>query len=442
LARPVIATRGAERGATTTVFPADGAVRDFLRAEGREDDFTELTADEGARYDVEDEIDLGSLEPLVAKPSSPGNVVPVREAAGTPIGQAVIGSSANPGYRDFAVAAAIVRGRQTAESVSFDVNPTSRPILVDLTRQGHIADLVAAGARVHQAGCLGCIGMGQAPAPGQNSLRTFPRNFPGRSGAADDAVWLCSPETAAASALTGVLTDPRDFAAAEGLAPPEIQIPARSFVNDRMVLAPLPAEEAAQQELEKGPNISGLPEFDPLPSRLEAPVLLKLGDDISTDEISPAGARALPFRSNIPKLAGFTFTRIDEDYPSRAADTGDHFVVAGANYGQGSSREHAAITTRHLGLRAVLAKSFARIHEQNLANFGVLTLKFATPDDYDRIDAGDVLVVDGLAEALNDRDLTVRNATRDETYSVTHTLSPRQLKAVRAGGRIPLLARS
>jgi aconitate hydratase len=440
--RHVIANMGAELGATTTVFPADGTVRDFLRAEGREDDFTELTADEGARYDVEDEIDLSSLEPLVAKPSSPGNVVPVREAAGTPIGQAVIGSSANPGYRDFAVAAAIVRGRQTAESVSFDVNPTSRPILVDLTRQGHIADLVAAGARVHQAGCLGCIGMGQAPAPGQNSLRTFPRNFLGRSGAADDAVWLCSPETAAASALTGVLTDPRDFAAAEGLAPPEIQIPARSFVNDRMVLAPLPAEEAAQQELEKGPNISGLPEFDPLPSRLEAPVLLKLGDDISTDEISPAGARALPFRSNIPKLAGFTFTRIDEDYPSRAADTGDHFVVAGANYGQGSSREHAAITTRHLGLRAVLAKSFARIHEQNLANFGVLTLKFATPDDYDRIDAGDVLVVDGLAEALNDRDLTVRNATRDETYSVTHTLSPRQLKAVRAGGRIPLLARS
>jgi aconitate hydratase len=440
--RHVIANMGAELGATTTVFPADGAVRDFLRAEGREDDFTELTADEGARYDVEDQIDLGSLEPLVAKPSSPGNVVPVREAAGTPIGQAVIGSSANPGYRDFAVAAAIVRGRQTADTVSFDVNPTSRPILVDLTRQGHIADLVAAGARVHQAGCLGCIGMGQAPAPGQNSLRTFPRNFPGRSGTADDAVWLCSPETAAASALTGVLTDPRDFAAAEGLAPPEIKIPARSFVNGGMVLAPLPAEEAAQQELEKGPNISGLPDFDPLPGRLEAPVLLKLGDDISTDEISPAGAGALPFRSNIPKLAEFTFTRIDDDYPSRAAGTGDHFVVAGSNYGQGSSREHAAITTRHLGLRAVLAKSFARIHEQNLANFGVLTLKFADPHDYDRIDASDVLVLDGLPEALGDHDLTVHNATRDETYSVTHTLSPRQLKAVRAGGRIPLLARS
>src|SRR3954447_6032399 len=337
--RHVIANMGAELGATTTVFPADDAVRAFLRAEGREDAFRELAADPDATYDVTDTVDLSTLQPLIARPSSPGNVVPVRDVAGEPVSQVVIGSSANPGLRDFAIAAAIVAGRQTSDTVSFDVNPTSREILQDLTKMGATFQLIAAGARIHQAGCLGCIGMGQAPASGRNSLRTFPRNFPGRSGTADDAVWLCSPETAAASALTGVLTDPRDFAAAEGLAPPEITIPARSFVNDRMVMAPLPAEEAAQQELEKGPNISGLPEFDPLPSRLEAPVLLKLGDDISTDEISPAGARALPFRSNIPKLAEFTFTRIDEDYPSRATGTGDHFVVAGANYGQGSSRE-------------------------------------------------------------------------------------------------------
>jgi aconitate hydratase len=438
--RHVIANMGAELGATATVFPADDAVRAFLRAEDRADDFTELHADQGAAYDVEDAIDLGSLEPLVAKPSSPGNVVPVSEAAGTPVDQVVLGSSANPGFRDFAVAAEIVKGRQTADSVSFDVNPTSRQILVDLTRAGHVTALVAAGARIHQTGCLGCIGMGQAPAVGQTSLRTFPRNFPGRSGTADDAVWLCSPETAAASALTGVLTDPRAYAAEHDLAHPDLASPGRSAVNTAMLAEPLPAEEARREELVKGPNISGLPEFDPLPDRLEAPVLLVVGDDVSTDEISPAGARALPFRSNIPKLAEFTFTRIDEDYPSRAAETGAHFVVAGSNYGQGSSREHAAITTRHLGLRAVLACSFARIHGQNLANFGVLPLEFADKADRERISAGDTLVLDGLRDALGRGELTVRNTTRDEDYRVTHHLSGRQVEAVLAGGRIPLLA--
>lgn len=352
----------------------------------------------------------------------------------------VLGSSANPGFRDFAVAAEIVKGRQTAGSVSFDVNPTSRQILVDLTRAGHVTALVAAGARIHQTGCLGCIGMGQAPAAGQTSLRTFPRNFPGRSGTADDAVWLCSPETAAASALTGVLTDPRAYAAEHDLAHPDLTPPERSAVNTAMLAEPLPAGEAEREELVKGPNISGLPEFDPLPDRLEAPVLLVVGDDVSTDEISPAGARALPFRSNIPKLAEFTFTRIDEDYPARAAETGAHFVVAGANYGQGSSREHAAITTRHLGLRAVLACSFARIHGQNLANFGVLPLEFADDADRERISAGDTLVLDGLRDALVGGELTVRNTTRDEDYRVTHHLSARQVEAVLAGGRIPLLA--
>ncbi|MEV6643523.1 aconitate hydratase [Amycolatopsis sp. NPDC051371] len=440
--RHVIANMGAELGATATVFPADDAVRVFLRAEGREDDFTELRADEGATYDIEDEIDLAALEPLVAKPSSPGNVVPVREVAGTPIGQVVIGSSANPGFRDFAVAAELVKGRQTADSVSFDVNPTSRQILVDLTKAGHVTELLAAGARIHQAGCLGCIGMGQAPATGQNSLRTFPRNFPGRSGTPDDAVWLCSPETAAASALTGVLTDPRDFAAEHDLRHPDLAPPKRSAVNTRMLLEPLPETEAAREELVKGPNISGLPDFDALPDRLEGPVLVKAGDDVSTDEISPAGARALPYRSNIPKLAEFTLTRIDEDYPRRAAETGEHFIVAGSNYGQGSSREHAAITVRYLGLRAVLARSFARIHWQNLANFGVLPLEFAEPADYDRISAGDVLVVDDLHDALAAGELSVHDKTRDEDYPLVHRLSRRQLDAVLAGGRIPLLAKT
>ncbi|MFD5247740.1 aconitate hydratase [Amycolatopsis sp. NPDC058340] len=440
--RHVIANMGAELGATATVFPSDDAVRTFLRAEGRENDYRELRADDGATYDVEDEIDLGVVEPLVAKPSSPGNVVPVREAAGTPVGQVVIGSSANPGFRDFAVAAELVKGRQTADSVSFDVNPTSRQILVDLTRTGHVTDLLTAGARIHQAGCLGCIGMGQAPAAGQNSLRTFPRNFPGRSGTAEDAVWLCSPETAAASALTGTVTDPRDFAAEHDLRPPSLVPPERSAVNTRMLLEPLPAAEAAEAQLVKGPNISGLPDFGPLPDRLEVPVLLKVGDDVSTDEISPAGARALPFRSNIPKLAEFTFTRIDDDYPRRAREAGDHLVVGGSNYGQGSSREHAAITARHLGLRVVLARSFARIHWQNLANFGVLPLEFADPADYDRISAGDILIVDDLRDTLAAGRLSLHSKARDERYMVTHRLSPRQLDAVLAGGRIPLFAKA
>jgi aconitate hydratase len=443
--RHVIANMGAELGATTTVFPADDAVRDFLRAEGRADDYREVAAESGAVYDLDEEIDLSSLEPLIARPTSPGNVVPVREAAGEPIGQAVIGSSANPGFRDFAVAAAMVRDRQTDDAVSFDVNPTSREILQDLTRGGSTFALIAAGARIHQAGCLGCIGMGQAPAAGRNSLRTFPRNFPGRSGTEDDAVWLCSPETATASALTGVITDPRDWAAAEHVPYPRLDLPARAAVNTGMLQPPLPPRQAARVELERGPNISGLPDFDPLPDTVEGPVLLKVGDNVSTDEISPAGAKALPYRSNIPKLADFTFTRVDPGYPQRARQVGGdgHFVVGGDNYGQGSSREHAAITPRHLGLRAVVAKSYARIHWQNLANFGVLALEFADPDDYDRLARDDRLRLEGTHAALAagaDPVLRLRNLTKDEVYEVRHHLSDGRRATVLAGGVIPALA--
>ena len=445
--RHVIANMGAELGATTTVFPADDAVRRFLDGVGRGGDFTEIVADEDASYDLDEEIDLSSLEPLIARPTSPGNVVPVREAAGEPIGQVVIGSSANPGFRDFAVPAAMVAGRQTAPEVSFDINPTSREILQDLTRSGATFDLIAAGGRIHQSGCLGCIGMGQAPASGRNSLRTFPRNFPGRSGTEDDAVWLCSPETATASALTGVITDPRDWADRLPVAPPAPDTPVPASVNDAMLEPPLPPDEAHRVRLRRGPNISALPDLDPLPDTLEGPVLLKAGDDVSTDEISPAGAKALPYRSNIPKLAEFTLTRLDPDYPRRAAsvrdDTG-HLIVAGENYGQGSSREHAAITPRYLGLRAVIAKTYARIHWQNLANFGVLALEFDDPGDYERIGADDRLRLSGLHEALartDDRTLRVRNVTRDEEYLLRHRLSPRQCEAVLAGGVIPALVR-
>jgi aconitate hydratase len=430
--RHVIANMGAELGATTSVFPADDAVAAFLRAEDRADDFTELVADENPGYDRTDHIDLSTVEPLIAKPSSPGNVVPVREVAGEPVSQVVIGSSANPGLRDFAIVAAMVAGRQSADSVSFDVNPSSRQIFSDLTKMGATTELIAAGARIHQAGCLGCIGMGQAPASGRNSLRTFPRNFPGRSGTEEDSVWLCSPETAAAAALTGEITDPREL----GLEYPSLALPERVSVNTAMLVPPLPAEEAAHEELVRGPNISALPDFPPLPDRIEAPVLLKVGDNVSTDEISPAGARALPYRSNVPKLAEFTFTRVDETYPARAGE--EHIVVAGENYGQGSSREHAAITPRYLGLRAVIAKSFARIHWQNLANFGVLALEFTDPADYDRIEPGHSLVLADLS--LSEPELTVHNVRTGDDYLVRHRLSPRQVDAVRAGGRIPLVA--
>lgn len=441
--RHVIANMGAELGATTTVFPSDEAVREFLRSEDREDDWVELLADDGAGYNVDETIDLSALEPLIAKPSSPGNVVPVSEVVGEEIAQVVIGSSANPGLRDFAIAAAMVAGRQTVPQVSFDINPTSRQILADLTKMGATTELVIAGARIHQSGCMGCIGMGQAPAVGRNSLRTMPRNFPGRSGTKEDSVWLCSPETAAASALTGVITDPREWASKAKMDYPKLDLPQQSSVNTAMLVEPLPEDEARQVEPVKGPNVSDLPELSRLPDEIEGPVLLKVADNISTDEISPAGARALPFRSNIPKLAEFSFTQIDESYPDRAQQTGEagHVIVGGDNYGQGSSREHAAIAPRYLGLRVVIAKSFARIHWQNLANFGVLALEFDNPDDYDSVDQDDTLRLTDLRTNLAKQDtLQVDNLTKETSFTVRHRLSPRQVKDVLAGGLIPRLA--
>ncbi len=432
--RHVIANMGAELGATTTVFPSDAETLSFLAYEEREHDWQEVRADPGATYDHEDEIDLSTLEPLIACPSSPGNVVPVREVAGREVYQVVIGSSANPGLRDFAVPAMMVRGRQTHENVSFDVNPTSRQILEALAAEGWLLDLIAAGTRLHQAGCNGCIGMGQAPATGKASLRTFPRNFPGRSGTKDDQVYLCSPETATAAALTGVITDPRDL----GMEYPRYEPPQRSYVNTEMLVPP--SEDGRDVPLEKGPNIVSLPEFDPLPELVMGPVLLKVGDDISTDEIMPAGARVLPYRSNIPAMADFAFEIVDETYPERARATGDHFVVGGDNYGQGSSREHAAIVPRYLGLRAVLAKSFARIHRQNLVNFAVLPLTFLDPGDYDRIQQGDVLGITEPAEQLRGSDpVEVRNETRGETYAMEHRLSARQVGIIVHGSLLSVI---
>jgi aconitate hydratase len=435
--RHVIANMGAELGATSTVFPADDAVRQFLREQDRGQDWSELVADADAEYDRYDEIDLSALEPLVAKPSSPDAVVPVREVAGLEIYQSYVGSSANPGYRDFAMAAQIVKDRRVANHVSFDVNPTSRQLLEELIEAGEMSHLIHAGARLHQAGCNGCIGMGQAPASGKVSLRTVPRNFPGRSGTKEDQVYLCSPETAAASALTGVITDPRSL----GISYPKLKIPKKHILNREMLIAPLPPEEAAKVELVKGPNIHLLPPLDVLPDRLELPVMLKVGDNISTDEIMPAGARVLPYRSNIPKISEFVFEIIDPTYPKRAMERkppGPHAVIGGENYGQGSSREHAALAPRYLGLRLVIAKSFARIHRMNLVNFGILPLTFSDPSIYDRLELNDILVIENvrqqLSESVDSRTLTLRVPRKNLIFTVQHTLFPRMIEVVLAGG--------
>ena len=434
--RHVIANMGMEMGAVTTVFPSDDEVRRFLRNQDREEDWTELVADEGATYDVEEEIDLSELEPLISLPSSPGNVVPVREVAGDEIYQAYIGSSANPGYRDFAVAARIVEGRQVHDRVSLDVNPSSRQVLENLVRDGHVTRLLRAGARLHQTGCNGCIGMGQAPASDRISLRTVPRNFPGRSGNPDDLVYLCSPETAAASALTGEITDPRSL----DFPYPVVEEGDEPILNTDMLVPPLSEEEAREVELAKGPNIVSLPDFEPFPESLELPVLLKVGEDVSTDEILPAGTTAMPLWSSVTGMSEFAFEGCDPSYPERAKEThaeGGHAVVGGRNYGQGSSREHAALAPRYLGLRVVIAKQISRIHWENLVNFGVLPLTFADESDYEEIEQGDTLALSGVPEALrNGRELRLENRTKDSELTLRHGLSKRQIDVMLKGGLI------
>jgi aconitate hydratase len=435
--RHVIANMGAELGATTTVFPSDGRTREFLRSMGRERDWRPLAAEPGANYELHDEIDLSSLEPLIATPSSPDNVVTVREVAGAEIYQAYIGSSANPGFRDFAIAAAMVRDRPVHNRVSFDINPTSRQTLQALITAGHFTDLIRAGGRNHQPGCNGCIGMGQAPAAGRISLRTVPRNFPGRSGAREDSVYLCSPETAAASALSGVITDPRDV----GLTYPRIVEPDRMPVDDMMFMAPIDTDETRATQLEKTPNITTLPSFDTFQPDVIATVLLKTGSNISTDDIIPAGARVMPFWSNIPKVSQFTFEGIDDTYAARAAKERDrghsHAIVGGVNYGQGSSRENAAIAPRYLGTQLVIAQSFARIHWQNLINFGVLPLTFADQSDYDRLQPGDTLRVPHIESALTAaQEIRATVDGSDRPITLRHNLSDRQIEILLAGGAI------
>ena len=434
--RHVIANMGAELGATGTVFPSDDEIKRFLEEQERADDWIELKADEGATYDLEEELDLSTIEPLIAKPSSPGNVVPVTEVAGEPIYQSYIGSSGNPGYRDIAVVAQMVEGKQVANGVSLDINPTSRQILTNLVDASHIASLLQAGARLHQAGCNGCIGMGQAPATGRNSLRTTPRNFPGRSGTREDSVFLCSPETAAASALTGVITDPRTM----GEYFSEIREPENKTIGLNELEEPLPPEEAKQVKLEKGPNIASIPDMKELPDRLEVPILLKMGDNISTDEILAGGTRVLPYRSNLPEISKFCFEIIDPTYYDRSmkiVDHGGHAIVGGYNYGQGSSREHAALAPRNLGLKVALVKDFARIHWQNLVNFGIVPLTFRDVTDYDALEEEDVLVLKNIRSNIKKAEpFFIEVKGKDKKIEVEHALSKRQVEMMLVGGLI------
>ena len=434
--RHVIANMGTELGATTTVFPSDHITKKFLKSQDREKDWLEIKADPDSEYDEDDEINLSELEPMIALPSSPGKVVTVREVAGRKIYQSMIGSSANPGMRDFAIPALILKDKKIADHVSLDINPTSRQILENLIDLGLLTNLVRAGGRIHQAGCNGCIGMGQAPATKKISLRTVPRNFPGRSGTKEDQVYLCSPETAAASALKGEITDPRTL----DISYPKFSEPDEMIINKNMLVPPNGKNEKV--ELEKGPNIKPLPEFDPLPDRIEGKVLLKLGDDISTDEIMPAGSKVLPFRSNIPEISKFVFNMIDENFYKRAIENlkSQNFIIGKKNYGQGSSREHAAIAPRYLGIRVVVALSFARIHHQNLANFGILPLEFDDPNDWEKIETDDILIIENIRKKLSDGNfILLENKTKNQSYKTYHTLTNRQVEMILEGSLINVI---
>jgi len=437
--RHVIANMGTETGATSTVFPADDAVRFFLKQHGRENDFVEMLPDEGCEYDVHEEINMSELEPLIACPSSPGNVVPVREVAGRKVSQVVIGSSANPGLRDFGIVSRILKNQTTSPDVSFDVNPSSRTVIQNLARMDDMLPLIQAGARFHQAGCLGCIGMGQAPASNKISLRTMPRNFKGRSGTADDQVYLCSPETAAAAALTGEITDPRDLEKLFDISYPNFEEPETMEVSRDLLVAP--SENGSGIKLVKGPNIASFPEFGPLENEARMPVIFKVSDNISTDEIMPAGAKVLPYRSNIPGISQFVYYQMDSSFSERALaakeEFGGHLIVGGHNYAQGSSREHAAIAPRYLGQFAVIAKSYARIGWQNLVNFGIIPLEFIKEADFNTIVQSDILELKGVRNALEKgENIRVKNITQETEFEVTHQMSPRQVEIMLAGGVI------
>lgn len=428
-ARATLANMGVDIGATALLFPSDEVTRDYLRLQDRQDQWRELAADPDARYDEITELELDRIEPLVACPHSPDNVRPASELGDVELSQVVVGSSTNGSYRDIMMAAEMLKGRRAHETVSLDINPGSRQVMENATRMGGITDLIHAGARLHQPGCLGCIGMGQVPATGTNSLRTFPRNFKGRSGLQDDSVYLCSPEVAAASALNGYITDPRSLGDC-----PEVPYPDKYTYSPDWFIRPAPTPE--EVEILRGPNIQPMPRFPELDDDLEGRVLLKVGDDISTDHILPAGNRILPLRSNIPEISKYVFEAVDEEFPRKAAQEGGGIVVGGENYGQGSSREHAALAPRYLGIRAKLAKSFARIHKANLVNFGIVPLEFEDPADYDRVESGGYIRVPGIRKAVTEGDERIQARTEQGEISLLIRLTDRGRETLAAGSAL------
>ena len=428
--RATITNMGAELGATTSIFPSDEITREFLKAQQREDVWTELSADADAVYDEELTINLSELEPLAACPHSPDNVKSVKEIGKIKIDQVCIGSCTNSSLMDMLKVAHILKGRTVHPDVSLSIAPGSKQVFNMLALNGALGDMIAAGARILESACGPCIGMGQSPNSGGISLRTFNRNFEGRSGTADGQIYLVSPETAAVSAINGVFTDPRCLGAAA-----EIEMPEKFLINDNMVIDPAPVEEMDSVEILRGPNIKSYPETHPLTDSIEASCSLKVGDNITTDHIMPAGAKILPLRSNIPKISEHCFTVCDKEFPTRAKTLGKSIIVGGENYGQGSSREHAALAPLFLGVKAVLVKSFARIHKSNLINAGILPLTFVNAEDYDKIKLGDMLELPNVKDEIaNGKQVTVVNKTTGDTIVADCELSDRTRNIIIAGG--------
>lgn len=430
--RETIGNMGTETGATTSLFPSDERTREYLISQGRGNAWVPLSADEGAEYDEYAEIDLSKLEPLIAKPSSPGSVVPVRDVAGTKVDQVIVGSSVNSSFRDLMVTARILDGRHVHPEVNFHVNPGSRQVLENIAKADGFMAFLSSGVRLHEPGCQGCIGMGQAPGTGEVSLRTFPRNFPGRSGTKDDKVYLCSPETATAAGLKGVITDPRDLG--KEIKYPKIEDPKQYAIDEQSLV--FPSQELMKTIVVRGPNIAPLPELAPLPDTLDAEIVLKAGDNISTDTIMPAGNKVLPLRSNIRAISEHVFEQIDPDFATACKTRGAVIVVGGENYGQGSSREHAALAPRYLGVRAKIVKSFARIHKSNLCNFGILPLTFKDPKDYDLMIEGAKAVFRDVRKRIEQGDREVPVEVDGRTIITVLDVSGRQREHLLAGGTL------
>lgn len=429
--RATITNMGAELGATCSIFPSDEITREFLVAQGREQDWKEILPDPDAVYDETIEIDLSKLEPMIAQPHSPDNVVRVSKVEGTKVDQVAIGSCTNSSLRDLMVVAAALKGKTVHPSVSLVISPGSRQVFEMISRNGALSDLIASGGRIIESACGPCIGMGQSPRTNAVSIRTFNRNFEGRSGTKSAQVYLAGPEVAVAAAITGVITDPRRLGVA-----PVVDLPQKYLTDDRMVIPP--SDNPDEVDVVRGPNIKPLPRNTPLPSTIAGKILLKVGDNITTDDIMPAGSKVLPLRSNIPAISAYVFETKDPEFPRRARELGGGIVLGGENYGQGSSREHAALAPMYLGVKAVIAKSFARIHRQNLINFGILPLRLADPDDYQSISQLDDVEIADVASILaaGGSSLTLIDRTASKSFALTADLSDRERQIVLAGGRL------